>query len=88
MLGYYEPLKLLIKQGEDFYVLPRVMAHPRLGVESGFIRKDYQGIIQFVERPEGDGAFDWGDAAVRALEQWSPPRDGPLYNNWKSLSQS
>ena len=58
------------------------------GVETGFIRSGYDGIIQFIEKPEGDESFDWGEAAMKALEEWSPPKEGPMYNNWNGLSQS
>ncbi|KAF9519892.1 hypothetical protein BS47DRAFT_1336615 [Hydnum rufescens UP504] len=71
--GYYTPLKQLIESG----------------VTSGFITPWYSRIVVFVEAPEREGegegegeAFDWGKAALEALETWKMPECGALFKDW------
>ncbi|KAF8321658.1 hypothetical protein DL93DRAFT_2072437 [Clavulina sp. PMI_390] len=66
--GYYTPIRQLV-QG---------------GVTAGLIKPGYSGIVQIVDKPEDDATFDWGEAALKALANWAPPREGPLYTTWKS----
>lgn len=71
--GFYSPLRELVK----------------VALESGFIRPGYDGILKYVEKPEGDENFDWGVAALEALSTWTPPKSGPYYTKWNAgLSQT
>ncbi|KAI9454294.1 hypothetical protein BJY52DRAFT_1122850 [Lactarius psammicola] len=66
VLGYYNPLRALIKGA----------------VASGFIKPINERLVVFIDCPPGidPTSFDWGTAAIAALDAWSPP--GPGRFNW------
>ena len=66
MLGFYDPLRALIKGA----------------VASGFINPKNERIVHFIDGPPGvdPASFDWGTAALAALDTWSPP--GPGIFTW------
>lgn len=66
VLGFYDPLRAMIKGS----------------VESGFIKPINEGLVIFIDGPPGiePTEFDWGTAAVNALDAWSPP--GPGIFSW------
>lgn len=52
-------------------------------VQEGFVQKEKNGLVIFVDPPvSGRESFDWGQAAVDALESWESPSDGGLFT-WK-----
>jgi hypothetical protein len=68
VLGFFDPLRALIKNA----------------IASGFIKEPNENLIIFVDSPpEADPrTFNWGAAALAALECWSPP--GPGLFTWQS----
>ncbi|THV07998.1 hypothetical protein K435DRAFT_741547 [Dendrothele bispora CBS 962.96] len=57
VLSFYEPLRQLIKNS----------------IEAGFIQPEYEKIVIFVDGPanrEAHADFDWGEAAVDAIDDW------------------
>jgi len=62
VLGYYDPLRALVKSA----------------VASGFIKPMNERLVIFIDGSPGiDPAdFDWGTAALSALDAWSPPGPG------------
>ena len=69
--GFYSPLR-------DFV---------RGAIKSGFIRKDNESFLVFVEQPESDdsAAFDWGKAAIQAVREWHGTEKGEAYNlKWET----
>lgn len=51
-------------------------------IQEGFIQENKRDLVIFVDGSGGDD-FDWGQAAVDALEKWEAPSDGGLYT-WKA----
>lgn len=66
VLGFYSPLRALIKGA----------------VASGFIKPINERLVIFIDSPSGidPAGFDWGTAALAALDSWSPP--GPGIFSW------
>lgn len=66
VLGYYDPLRALIKGA----------------IAAGFIKPRNERLVIFIDCPPGIDAtcFDWGNAALAALEAWAPP--GPGIFRW------
>lgn len=59
MLGYWDPLRLLIKRG----------------IESGFIPSKNERLVTFIDGPADHAAhadYDWGADVARTLEAWMP----------------
>lgn len=57
VLGFYDPLKDLI----------------RSGVKTGFIQPSNEHIVVFIDGPSQHsehGSYDWGTAAIEALNSW------------------
>jgi len=49
-------------------------------IKEGFIKEKNRSLVVFVDPPMfGAEDFDWGQAAVGALENWKPPGEGGLY---------
>jgi hypothetical protein len=71
VLGFYDPLRALIKGA----------------VASGFITPTHQHIVTFIDGPPGidPTSFDWGTAALAALDAWSGP-PGPGMFKWNKNS--
>ena len=68
VLGYYDPLRQMIKNG----------------IEAGFIQPYNESIILFVDGPADRAAhatFDWGKAALDAIDEWYTTHTArPLFN--------
>jgi len=55
--GYYDSLRSLVKRG----------------IAEGFIRPESENLVTFVDGPEDHAeheTFDWGQAAIHAIESW------------------
>lgn len=68
VLGYYDPLRQLIRNG----------------VREGFIQERNEKLIIFVDGPEDHAAhddFDWGKAALEALDGWQAEHR-EIYYDW------
>lgn len=62
--SFWEPLRSLVDAG----------------IKEGFIKEKNRSLVVFVDPPtSGAEGFDWGQAAVDALESWRSPLDGGLY---------
>jgi len=64
--GYYEPLKALITGG----------------ISEVFIQQHNAGLATFIDGPSADvneSEFDWGRAALSALEAWEEPGEAPMF---------
>ena len=69
VLSFYEPLRQLIRNG----------------VREGFIAPQNEQLIIFVDGPEDQSLhedFDWGQAALAALDQWQDTRNPSLFYDW------
>ncbi|EJF62650.1 hypothetical protein BD309DRAFT_984780 [Dichomitus squalens] len=67
VLGFWDPLRDLVKNG----------------IRSGFILEKNEKLLRFVEGPEDHAeheSFDWGKAAVEALETWEGVAASHYYN--------
>ncbi|KAI0283871.1 hypothetical protein BC826DRAFT_171269 [Russula brevipes] len=66
VLGFFDPLRALIKNA----------------VASGFIKKQNEDLVVFVDCPPAADptTFDWGAAAIKATDSWSP--SGPGFFAW------
>ncbi|KAH9915792.1 uncharacterized protein BXZ73DRAFT_92571 [Epithele typhae] len=65
--NFWDPLKLLVRNG----------------IENGFILPANERLIRYVEGPEDvaeHDTFDWGAAAVAALDQWDTVQATHFYN--------
>ncbi|KAH9161537.1 hypothetical protein EDB89DRAFT_2248329 [Lactarius sanguifluus] len=62
VLGFYDPLRAQIKGA----------------IASGFIKPPNERLVIFIDGPPGTDPtdFDWGTAALTALDAWSPPGPG------------
>ncbi|KAF4615393.1 hypothetical protein D9613_002943 [Agrocybe pediades] len=72
VLSFWEPLRTLVKQS----------------INAGFIHAANERLIIFVDGPEDHDeheSFDWGKAALEALDNWSPGTTRPLFS-WKNES--
>lgn len=72
VLGFYEPLRQLIQNG----------------ITEGFISAANYGLVIFVDGPASHDeheAFDWGNAAVKAVESWQPQSVIPKFDWSKRL---
>lgn len=66
VLSFWEPLRSLIKSS----------------ITAGFIRPESERLIIFVDGPVDHGdheSFDWGSAALEALNSWETGRINPLF---------
>ncbi|KAG8999228.1 hypothetical protein FRB94_006362 [Tulasnella sp. JGI-2019a] len=67
VLGFWEPLRDLIDNA----------------VKEEFIQRKNRALVIFVDPPVSGGeTFNWGQAAVEALENWETPSDAGLFS-WK-----
>ncbi|KAI5899268.1 uncharacterized protein SCHCODRAFT_02604665 [Schizophyllum commune H4-8] len=68
VLGYYDPLRQMIKNG----------------ISAGFIQPYNESIILFVDGPtdrSAHAAYDWGKAALDAIDEWYTTHTArPLFN--------
>ena len=67
VLNFYDPLRALIRNG----------------IENGFIVEKNEKLIKFVEGPEDRAEhenFDWGKAALEALDTWENIASSHYYN--------
>jgi len=74
VLSFWEPLRTLIKAS----------------IEAGFIRPCGERLVIFVDGPTDPGqheTFDWGKAALEAIDSWEAGKNNPLYN-WSMESDS
>ncbi|KAG8892326.1 hypothetical protein FRB99_002801 [Tulasnella sp. 403] len=63
--GYWDPLKQLIEKG----------------VGESFIEPKNRSLVTSIDAPStGSAGFDWGKAALEAIEAWTPPQDGGYFN--------
>ncbi|KAF9001882.1 hypothetical protein BDQ17DRAFT_1170490, partial [Cyathus striatus] len=65
--SFWEPLRQLIKNG----------------VAEGYIKPTSEQLIVFVDGPEtisDHDTFDWGNAALKALDEWPREREGILFD--------
>lgn len=70
VLGFFDPLRALIKNS----------------IASGFIKERNENLITFVDCPRGTDptSFDWGAAALLAMDGWSSPGPGLFaWNTWE-----
>jgi len=69
VLGYWEPLRELIRNG----------------LREGFIQPQNENLIIFVDGPSdihSHADYNWGEAALKALDDWHRYPRSPLFN-WK-----
>ena len=69
VLGFYDPLRELIRNG----------------IREGFIKAENERLILYVDGPEDRNAhedFDWGRAALETLDQWQSTRSTSLLYDW------
>jgi hypothetical protein len=70
ILGYYSPLRQLIRNGIDAGLVPAANKH----------------LVTFVDAPSSDPdvheAFDWGAAALDALAAWRAPAVHTFNLDW------
>ncbi|OCH89088.1 hypothetical protein OBBRIDRAFT_794597 [Obba rivulosa] len=67
ILGFYDPLRELIRNG----------------VRAGFITARNEALVHFVDGPsahEEHAEFDWGAAAIKALDNWKRPEHSHFYD--------
>jgi hypothetical protein len=67
VLGFWEPLRALLKGS----------------IDAGFIKPENEQLIIFVDGPvdtKDHDNFDWGKAALEALDNWERGSTIPLYN--------
>ena len=65
--GYWDPLRELVRNG----------------IKSGFILEKNEQLLRFVEGPEDHAEhedFDWGKAALEALDTWEDIASSHYYN--------
>jgi len=62
VLGFFYPLRALIKNS----------------IATGFIKEQNENLISFVDCPPNvdPESFDWGAAALSAMDSWCPPGPG------------
>lgn len=68
ILGYYDPLRQLVRNG----------------VREGFILERNEKLILFVDGPEDHADhedYDWGKAALEALDSWQAEHR-EIYYDW------
>lgn len=74
VLGYYDPLRQLVKNG----------------IAAGFIQPFNESIILYVDGPSDRSAhvtFDWGSAALEMIDKWYTLHTArPLYN-WVAMKE-
>lgn len=70
VLSFYTPLRQMIRNG----------------IEEGFIPPQNKHLMVFVDCPSSDPEdherFDWGDAALKALEEWKYPEKKHFSLDW------
>jgi len=67
VLSFWEPLRALI----------------RTSIEAGFIRPCGERLVTFIDGPDDPQeheTFDWGKAALEAIESWEQGKNNPLYD--------
>ena len=67
VLSFWEPLRALIKGS----------------IEAGFIRPCSERLVIFIDGPADPReheTFDWGKAALEAIDSWEEGKNNPLYN--------
>ena len=65
--NFWDPLKALVRNG----------------IDSGFILEQNERLIRFVDGPEDCAAhedYDWGKAAMEALDTWEDIAKSHFYN--------
>jgi hypothetical protein len=70
VLNFYDPLRCQIQSG----------------IKEGFIQPHNEHLVVFVDGPSDvneHDAFDWGKAAIDALEEWDGGRVQSLPFDWK-----
>lgn len=74
VLSFWEPLRALI----------------RTSMEAGFIKNLSERLVTFVDGPTDlreHETFDWGKAALEAIDSWEGGKNIPLYD-WSMESDS
>jgi hypothetical protein len=74
VLSFWEPLRALIKAS----------------IEAGFIRPYSERLVTFVDGPtdpQEHETFDWGKAALSAIDAWEEGKNNPPYD-WSMESGS
>lgn len=69
VLSFYEPLRQMIRNG----------------VEAGFIKRQNEALVTFVDGPPDladHETFDWGQAALEVIDSWRAV-DIPVYYDWR-----
>ncbi|GAA5833002.1 hypothetical protein JCM3766R1_000394 [Sporobolomyces carnicolor] len=59
-------------------------------ISSGFIAPSNRNFLVFVDRPESATEFNWGEAALRAVEEWLKLGTGgaePFQLEWKEVGE-
>jgi len=67
VLSFWEPLRALIKNS----------------IDAGFIKPGNERLVIFVDGPvdtKDHDNFDWGEAALSALDNWERGRSSPLFD--------
>jgi len=72
VLSFWEPLRALIKGS----------------IDAGFIKLENERLVIFVDGPvdtKDHDNFDWGEAALNALDNWEKGGTSPLFDWSKGL---
>lgn len=67
VLGYYDPLRELVRNG----------------VRQGFIQPENESLIVYVDGPSDESehaGFDWGTAALEAIDSWKKNNNKVVFN--------
>ena len=67
ILGFWEPFRDLVN----------------IGAREGFIQPQNTSLVKIVDGPEDrveHEAFDWGKAAIEAIDSWTPPDKQDIYD--------
>ena len=71
ILGYYEPIRALVRRG----------------VDEGFIQPGTENFVLFVDGPKDHsdhGDFDWGKAALDVLDNWDYDHESFYRFDWSN----
>jgi hypothetical protein len=80
------PTAVILLNVQDFFSPLRTLIQN--GVREGFIQPHNEGLITFVDGPADvaeQGSFDWGVAALSALDEWRSSGVKALYDWTKSI---
>jgi len=72
VLGFWDPLRQLIRNG----------------IDEGFIQPTNEQLIVFVDGPasrEEHDSFNWGEASLKAMDEWQAPGFRPLFDWTESM---